>query len=94
MNRNQTRTFLTGAAATIVLLLPVTGHAAGPGHAATALSEPDATRPCFMEPARWNEALDGPVPRCLADTSTSASAAKESGPDTADNPDRPWLVSS
>ena len=47
-----------------------------------------------MEPARWNEALDGPVPRCLADTSTSASAAKESGPDTADNPDRPWLVSS
>ncbi len=51
-----------------------------------------------MVPARWNEALDGPVPRCLAGTSTSASTsastANDSGADTADNPDRPWLVSS
>lgn len=98
MNRPRTATFLTGATATIVLTLPVTGHAASPGQAATPLPEPGATRPCFMVPARWNEALDGPVPRCLAGTSTSASTsastANDSGADTADNPDRPWLVSS
>ena len=92
MDRHHTLKFLTGAAATICLLLPVTGHAAGPGQAATPLSEPDGTRPCFMEPARWNEALDGPVPHCL--TSTSASTTKDSGPDTADNPERPWLPGS
>jgi hypothetical protein len=89
MERHYTRTFLTGAAATVMLLLPVTGHAADQGQVASALAEADATRSCFMEPARWNEALDGPVPLCLAGTPTSASTARESGADTTDNSDRP-----
>lgn len=34
-------------------------HAAGSGHHATHHS-----RPCFIVPAHWNVALDGPLPRC------------------------------
>lgn len=31
---------------------------------ATSPTTPPLTMPCFKEPARWNAALDGPLPRC------------------------------
>ena len=63
MDRHHTLNLLAGAAATAALLLPFAAHAAGPGQAPEPVPDPDS-RPCFIQPAQWNEALDGPVPRC------------------------------
>lgn len=89
MNRQHTPSVLAGAAVTAALLLPLAGHAAGPGQEPDPPSDPD-TRPCFMEPLRWNEALDGPLPRCPA--FTSAPMAPDTDPDTGEDHTQPWLL--
>lgn len=66
MTRQRTPIALAGVAATAALLLPYGGPAAGSGRGIDPPPDPGA-RPCFIEPPHWNEALDGPMPRCPAD---------------------------
>ncbi len=63
MDRQHTLKALAGAAVSAVLLLPFTGDAAAPLQTPDPPPEPDI-RQCFIEQPRWNEALDGPAPRC------------------------------
>lgn len=78
MDSHHTLIALAGAAVTASLLFPVTAGAAASGSATDPQVEP-GTRPCFIWPAQWNEALDGPVPRCPTSTSTAASPAPALG---------------
>jgi hypothetical protein len=59
MHPNHALLALAGAAVTSSLLLASASHAAGQGSPSEQTS-----RPCFIEPPRWNVALDGPLPRC------------------------------
>lgn len=48
---------------TCILALPLVFP--GTSSAAAPPDEPlEAPHPCFIEPPRWNIALDGPLPRC------------------------------
>ncbi len=42
--------------------IPVPDH--GPGPIVVGITAPAQDRPCFMVRANWNDALDGPQPRC------------------------------
>jgi hypothetical protein len=65
MHHHHTLNAMAGAALAASLLLTFTAHAAGPRGESDPPSEPDS-RPCFMQPVHWNEALAGPLPRCSA----------------------------
>lgn len=64
--RMHSRIALAPLAAVACGLATLAGPAAGsPGPVGAAHDRSDQqTRPCFIEPPRWNEALDGPLPRC------------------------------
>lgn len=88
MNRQHAPIALAGVAATAALLLPFSGHAAGSGRELDPPPDP-GTRQCFIEPPRWNEALDGPLPRCPV--VTSARTTPDMEPGTANDHLRPGL---
>ena len=67
MDRRHTFNVLAGAAVTASLLLVPSAHATGPGQSPDPDPAPEpGTRPCFIVQAQWNDALDGPQPRCPA----------------------------
>ena len=86
MSRRHTPIVLAGGAATAALLL--SGPAAGSGQEINPPPDP-GTRPCFREPPRWNEGLDGPLPRCPV--VTPAPTGFDTAPGTSDDHLRPGL---
>jgi hypothetical protein len=64
---------LAVATMTASLLLAAPGQASTPQRVAGLLPV-TATRLCFIGQIRWNDALDGPVPRCPLVIATAAPA--------------------
>jgi hypothetical protein len=70
--RSRTNAVLSGLA--LISMVTLTGVPTGSAAAATPAA-PEAGRssygPCFLQPLRWNSALDGPLPTCPSDGSWS-----------------------
>lgn len=59
-----TTTALRRSAAFLTAALALTTATAVRAPASPTVEQPTTERPCFLRPARWNTALDGPVPTC------------------------------